>query len=92
MPVYRVNIDRTVTTYDRFTRYIRANTPDEAEAIADRLASDADSDCPDDAGPGNFDNDLGSWLFNDLEETAEVEAGYAIIGPDGEEEGAEDDE
>lgn len=68
LKIWRVNIDRAVTTYDRFTRYIRAETAAEAEAIADKIADEANDDCPDDAGPGNFDDELGDWGVNDSAE------------------------
>jgi len=91
MPVYKVNIDRKVVNWERFTRYIEAANPELAEVIADQLADHANRDCPDDAGPGNFDDELEDWQFNDLEEASETDLAMATehelynVGEEGEE-------
>ncbi|PZR35791.1 hypothetical protein [Caulobacter segnis] len=67
MPIFRVNIDREVTNWDRFVRYVEADTAEEAERLGAQLATAADDTAPDDAGPGNFDDELGDWHVNSVE-------------------------
>lgn len=88
MPIFRINIDREVTNWDRFTRYIEADTKEAAEEIAAGLADQANDDCPDDAGPGNFDDQLGDWQVNDSTEVTESE----MLAEAGELYAAEDEE
>lgn len=61
MAIYCVNIDRQVLTWERFTRYVKADTQEQAVEAAQALAEEANTDCPDDctSGPalftGNFE-------------------------------------
>lgn len=72
MTVFKVNIDRKVINWDRFTRFIEAETREDAEKISSQLAFEANSHCPDDAGSTDYDADLEGWEVNDIEE-AEAE-------------------
>jgi len=49
MPIYKLVFDRTVIERDSFIRYITAEDDVEARRIADKMAFDADLECPDDA-------------------------------------------
>lgn len=71
MPNFRFEIDRTVTQIERVTRVIAAATREEAEAIADRLASDYNQDCPDDADLIGSDS-CGAWSADSGEETTDA--------------------
>lgn len=87
MTVYRVHIDREVTTWDRFTRYIEAESAVAAEAKGLELADAADRDCPDDAGLSGCDTELGAWSVNSVEPAdAQELIGADIIGGADEEE------
>jgi hypothetical protein len=77
MPVFKVNIDRKVVNWDRFTRFIEADNEAQAEEIGNKLADEANNNCPDDAGPGNFDNELEDWDVNDVEEAEEEDLASA---------------
>jgi len=80
MPVFKVNIDRKVTNYDRFVRLIEAETEKQAMELGQYLADAANQDCPDDAGPGSFDDELGDWSANDATLVApEDVTDYAIV-------------
>jgi hypothetical protein len=58
MAVYCVNIDQAVTTWNRFTRYVEAESEEDALAKAAEIAAAQDEDGPEDSGPGNFDEEL----------------------------------
>lgn len=82
--LYRVNIDRPVVNWDRFTRLIEAGSPEEARKIAQRVADAANGPLgtPDDAGPGNFDDDLGDWAPEAPEPADQFDrAEYEIVNP-----------
>jgi len=68
MPIYKIDIDREVISYDRFTRYIRADTEEQARAIGQEMADAANLDCPDDAGPSGCDKEFEDWVVNRVEE------------------------
>lgn len=74
MPVFKINIDREVTTYDRFTRYVEASDEQAALAIAQGLAEAANRDCPDDCADSMHDPELGDFSVNDVEPSSEDEA------------------
>lgn len=74
MPVFRVNIDRRVVRHDRFTRFIEAETASEAEALAAKLAADANEVCPDDARDSGHDSECEDFQVNDSEPSSEGEA------------------
>lgn len=77
MPIYRVNIDRPVTTWDRFTRYVRADTPEEAESIGAAMAVQANDEEPDDTYGGLFDPEPGAFAVNDVEEADPIDLNTA---------------
>jgi hypothetical protein len=48
MPVFTFRIEREYTITEGFDREFEANTLEEAEALAEAAALEADMDCPDD--------------------------------------------
>lgn len=48
MPNFKFSFERDYTIREGFDRVIEAETLEEAQAIADRLASEFNMDCPDD--------------------------------------------
>lgn len=67
MPIFKVNIDREVTNWDRFTRFIEAETADAAEAIAKKIAHAANEEEPESYYGKWFDDESGDWILNDIE-------------------------
>lgn len=68
MPVFKVTIERKVTTYDSVTRFIEAENEAAAEAAADKLADSYDGNCPDDAEESDKTSaELGEWYAGDVE-------------------------
>lgn len=55
MPVFHVRISREVTSWDTFERLIEAGTEDEARELADLLAVEGNSSCPDDVTNEGFE-------------------------------------
>ena len=68
MPVYKVNIDRKVINWDRFTRYVECENEQQALTLAADIANQANKECPDDFMSGLFDDDLDDWEVSEAEE------------------------
>ena len=63
--LFAIHLEREVVATERFTRWVEADTLEDALKIGERLASDANHDCPDD----NYetDADCGDWSVHDHE-------------------------
>lgn len=68
MPIFRIDIDRKVTNWDRFTRYVEAETQEAAQALGKTIATGANSDCPDEFVSSLFDDEYGDWAVNEVAE------------------------
>lgn len=67
MPVFQVTIEREVKRFDTFTRFIEADTREEAEEAGERLADDAqENGVPDDASETEGAPELGDWYCGDV--------------------------
>lgn len=83
MPVFQVKIERKVTKYDEFTRFIEADTREQAEAAAERLAEETEREgCPDDAAETDMPSDLGEWEVGDITEPDEEFDPESVIKAD----------
>jgi len=69
MPRYKIQFARDVTGRDYVERVIEARDADHARELADQMASEFNSNCPDDTT--TYAGDCEDWEATDLGETDE---------------------
>lgn len=80
MRTWTIGFTRSVITYDRVERDIEAETPEEAERIAEDMARAFNRDCPDDTTEGDSPT-FADWVVDECNSSeATEEECYAVLG------------
>ena len=74
MPKFRIEFMRKVTVYDLVERVIEAESAESASDMAEEMAGDFNSDCPDDVKTGDY-FECESWGVENVDPADESELG-----------------